>query len=202
MNHKMTILLQKYHGKERLKHYSTSDAQAGNRCQVVFQSFFTTIFLQQDSLLVFPPFPRFCTFTGPPLLVINFYSKVFTLSLCPFFWLLGNKLVKRYGSTFSGNFNNSVEDWLKKHCNVLCSLANIVHIKRCIVGSKAIIWCVVCSHKVREFSSQAQLRTISNVYTGLQYTCTHTMQHACMVVSENDQCILARSSAVRSLVQL
>ena len=29
-------------------------------------------------------------------------------SLCSFFWLLGSKLTKRYSSTSSGNFNNSI----------------------------------------------------------------------------------------------
>ena len=30
-----------------------------------------------------------------------------------FFWLLCNKLIKRYGSTSSGNFNNSIDDYIE-----------------------------------------------------------------------------------------
>ena len=52
---KKTILLQKSCGKERLSDYSTSVAWLNfcMRSRVVFQSFFTTTFLWQYSLLVF-----------------------------------------------------------------------------------------------------------------------------------------------------
>ena len=36
--------------------------ESSTRCRVVFQSFFTMIFLQQGSLLVFSSLPCFCTF--------------------------------------------------------------------------------------------------------------------------------------------
>ena len=59
-----TTLLQKNRIKKRLEDHSTPFAQSGNSCTciVVFQSFFTTIFLQQSSLPVFSSLPCFCTF--------------------------------------------------------------------------------------------------------------------------------------------
>ena len=59
---KKSLLFQKIHGKETLEVYSTSVAWHSNRCGAVFQSFSTTIFLQQDSLVVFSFLPCFCTF--------------------------------------------------------------------------------------------------------------------------------------------
>ena len=59
-----------------------------NRSRVVFKSFFTITFLQQDNLLVFSSFPCFCTFTGPSLLVLNFYRKFFTPSTTFSFWVV------------------------------------------------------------------------------------------------------------------
>ena len=80
MKHKKITLLQKNCDKERLEDYSTSDS---NRCRVVFQSFFTTIFLQKDSLLVFHPCLVSALYTGPSLTVVNFDRKFFTpINLC------------------------------------------------------------------------------------------------------------------------
>ena len=52
------------HVKERLEDYATSVAKikSDNKSRVLFQSFFTTTFLQHDSLLVFSFLPCFCTF--------------------------------------------------------------------------------------------------------------------------------------------
>ena len=44
--------------------------------RLVFQSFFSTTFLQQDSLLVLTSLPCLL-FTGPSLLVLNFYRYFF-----------------------------------------------------------------------------------------------------------------------------
>ena len=78
--HKKTILLQKSGDEERLEDYSTSVAKimSGNRSRVVFQSFFTPTFLQQDSFLVFSSLSCFCTFSGPSLLAFNFYGKFYS----------------------------------------------------------------------------------------------------------------------------
>ena len=54
--------------------------QSGNRSRIVFQSFFTTTFLQQDNLSLFSSLPCCCTFSGTSLLALNFYRKNFTRS--------------------------------------------------------------------------------------------------------------------------
>ena len=51
-------------GKEKLEDCSTSVASSHNRIRVVFQPFFTTTFLQQDSL-AFSSIPCFRTFYMP-----------------------------------------------------------------------------------------------------------------------------------------
>ena len=94
--HKMIILVQKNCGKERLEDYSTSVAKSCNKSRVVFQSFYTTIFLQQESLLVFSSLPFSVHFTGLSLLVVKFCRKLFTRSFCSFCLLFGSKLVKLY----------------------------------------------------------------------------------------------------------
>ena len=47
------------------------------------------------------------------ILTVHFLRKKFTSNLCSLFWLLGSKLIKRYGSTASVNFSNSINDELK-----------------------------------------------------------------------------------------
>ena len=114
-----TILLQKGRGKERFKNYSTSLAWLCNRSGVVFQSFFTTTFLQQGSVLVFLSLACFCTLTDPSLIVVNFSEKSFSL-VGSFFCCL-TAYFKRGSVVSHSNFNNSVEDQLKRHCNSLFS---------------------------------------------------------------------------------
>ena len=67
----------------------------GNRCKVVFSSFFFfTIFPQQASLLVFSSLPCFCTSYQSILIhVVNFHRKNFTPSFCCFFLLPDTTLV-------------------------------------------------------------------------------------------------------------
>ena len=48
---------------------------------------------------------------------------------------------------------------LKRTLQRVVQPANFVLIKRCLFGCKAVIWCVVRSHKVREFCCQVQLCT-------------------------------------------
>ena len=48
--------------------------------EVVSQSFFTTAYLQQDSLLCFHPFLVSVLFSGPSRLALNFDIKFFNLS--------------------------------------------------------------------------------------------------------------------------
>ena len=43
-----------------------------NRCRIVFQAFFTMIFLQEDGLLVFSFIPSFCSFYRPIPTCTNF----------------------------------------------------------------------------------------------------------------------------------
>ena len=73
------ILQQKSLGKERLEDYSTFIALLNfcNRRTVVFQSFFTMTFLQQNSLLVFSSLPCLCTFFTPNPTCTTFYSEFF-----------------------------------------------------------------------------------------------------------------------------
>ena len=61
-------------------------------------------------------------------------------------------------------------------------LANLVLIQRCIIGSKVIVWCVVCNHNLHEFCCQAKLRTKYQYMYGLAVY-THN------VVSESDRCV-------------
>ena len=90
MKHKTTILLQKSHGKERLEDYSTSVAQSRNRSRVVFQSFFTMTFLQQDiyasCVSISSLFLSF--FQAHSYLHLFFTENFFTLGLCSFFGCL------------------------------------------------------------------------------------------------------------------
>ena len=76
---RLSCMLQKSRGKERLEDYSTDLIFVAT--EVVFQSCFTMTFLQQDSLLVFSSLPCFCTFFRPiPILALNFYRNFFTPS--------------------------------------------------------------------------------------------------------------------------
>ena len=140
------------------------------------------LFCSKVVFLCFHPFLVSVLFSGPSLLALNFYRKILTPSLCSFYWLLGSKLINSYGCTSSGNLNNIIDDLLK--LQRVAQLASFVLIKRCIVGSKAAVWCVVhvCSHKVREFCCQAQLRTKQRCIQ----TCSIRMHN---VVSQNDQCM-------------
>ena len=72
---KKTTLLQKNYGRERLEDYSTSVAYLGNRSRAVFQSFFATIFCSRVVFLCFHSCLVSVRFTGPSLLVVNFYRN-------------------------------------------------------------------------------------------------------------------------------
>ena len=62
-------------------------------------------------------------------------------------------------------------------------LANFVRCKRCIIGSKAIVWCVVCSHKVHEFCCQAY--TCITIYSKWTTFVGHINVHSSFLVFIN-----------------
>ena len=108
------ILLQKNHRKVRLEDYSTFVAKikSSNRSRVVFQFFFTTTFLQQDRVMLYIfliPSLFLCFSQAQPYLHL-ILTEIFLPLMYVLFWLLGSKLVKRYGSTSNSNFNNSMAD--------------------------------------------------------------------------------------------
>ena len=103
-----TILLQKSRGNERLEDYSTSVAKikSGNRSKS--SSFSLPRLFCSSIVLCFYLFLVLSFFQSHPYLHLIFTENV-TPSLF-LFWLLGSKLIKRHGSTSSGNFNNSIND--------------------------------------------------------------------------------------------
>ena len=140
MKRNKIILLQKSYGKKKTGDYSTSVAQSGNRSRVVFQYFFTMIFLYQDSLLHFHPFL---------VSVVNCYTKFLPLVYVPFFaaWQQTPKEVQQYVPLIVTLILVQTINCKNTARCCIGTVAKFLVTKRLFVGSKSVVSCVVCSHK-------------------------------------------------------
>ena len=84
---------------------TTSVAQSGNRCRLVFQSFFTMIFLQQGSLCVFfHSCLDSALFTGQSLLVVHFARKFLLLGVVNFCMPSAQSLIPHHHFIFGSSY--------------------------------------------------------------------------------------------------
>ena len=128
---------------------STSVAWSGNRSRVVFQSFFTTTILHQDSLPVFSSLPCFCTFYRPiPTCARYLQKKLLPLVLCVDCTLADEPTYQLHSSCILSQFDWSVFLlWLsasvnsdKLYCSELSACKNILHRRKSQPGT-AVSWC-------------------------------------------------------------